>query len=137
MPSALILLANGTEEMEFTIVFDSLVRAGIECTSAFVPAESEVGLAHAGGWGLENPTVTCSRGVKIVADTTLEALQSAATKKVYDAVVIPGGAQGADTLARSQAVQQLVVSQYESSRLVAMICAGDEYWGPTDLIAKG
>ncbi|KAG9052647.1 hypothetical protein FS842_009460 [Serendipita sp. 407] len=124
MPSALVLIANGTEEMEFTIVFDTLVRAGIECTSAFVPAEEEIGLAHAGGWGIDSPTVTCSRGVKIVSDTTLEALQSAGTKNVYDAVIIPGGAKGADTLARSQAVEELVASQYEGSRLIGMICAG-------------
>lgn len=78
--------------MEYTIPYDSLVRAGINTTSAFVPAPSEVGLATSGGWGVNDAIATCSRGmlyntgvrcqlkivkgVKIIADTTLEAVRS-------------------------------------------------------------
>ncbi|CCA73089.1 hypothetical protein PIIN_07043 [Serendipita indica DSM 11827] len=124
MPSALILIANGTEEMEFTIPYDTLVRAGIDCTSAFVPSESEVGLAYAGGWGINDVTVTCSRGVRIVADTTLEALLAEPTPKVYDIVIVPGGAKGAETLSQSVQVQRLITDQYSAGKLVGMICAG-------------
>jgi hypothetical protein len=89
------------QEMEFTIVYDTLVRAGIECTSAFVPSASEFGLSRAGGWGVGDVLVTCSRGgnhgptilclqtnndvalfpigVKITADTTLNGLQAQVT----------------------------------------------------------
>lgn len=84
MSSALVLIANGTEvgtrsydalsdanlqghvisqEMEFTIAYDTLVRAGIKCQSAFVPSPSEAGLSTAGGWGVTADVVaTCSRG---------------------------------------------------------------------------
>jgi protein DJ-1 len=48
--------------MEFTIVYDTLVRAGVECTSAFVPSASEIGLSSTGGWGVRDVLVTCSRG---------------------------------------------------------------------------
>ncbi|KIM33862.1 hypothetical protein M408DRAFT_325439 [Serendipita vermifera MAFF 305830] len=123
MPTALVLIANGTEEMEFTITLDTLVRAGIECTSAFVPSASEVGLSSSGGWGVNEVLVTCSRGIKITADTTLDAVL-AQQGKVYDAIVIPGGAKGADTLSQSEAVQKLVKAQYDGGKLVGMICAG-------------
>ncbi|PVG04523.1 DJ-1 protein [Serendipita vermifera] len=121
MPSALVLIANGTEEIEFTVVYDTLVRAGIECTSAFVPSQAEVGLSTAGGWGVTDVVATCSRGVKITADTTLEALLP--QNKTFDAVILPGGMKGAETFAQSEQVRKLVSSQYGEGRLLGMICA--------------
>jgi protein DJ-1 len=83
--SALILIANGTEEIELsvflsipssptdtptptsTIAYDTLVRAGVRCTSAFVAATSE--LTPDSGSLL----VTCSRGVVIRPDALFDA----------------------------------------------------------------
>ncbi|CAG7847450.1 SubName: Full=Uncharacterized protein {ECO:0000313/EMBL:CCA73089.1} [Serendipita indica DSM 11827] len=76
MPSALILIANGTEEMEFTIPYDTLVRAGIDCTSAFVPSESEVGLAYAGGWGINDVTYSAGKLVGMICAGSLAAKTS-------------------------------------------------------------
>ncbi|EED84951.1 predicted protein [Postia placenta Mad-698-R] len=94
MPSALILIADGTEEMEFTITYDTLVRAGIVCTSAYVPAQDapeadKTALSFA----------TCSRGLKIVPDTLFS--PQAAVPEHYDLLVVPGGAKGAQTIAQS------------------------------------
>ncbi|KAG8927820.1 hypothetical protein FRC02_007739 [Tulasnella sp. 418] len=114
MPSALILVANGTEEMEFVITYDVLVRAGIDCTSAFVSD-------NASAFPTPSSVVTCSRGVKIIADIDLRDLEK---PREYDALIIPGGAQGAETLSGSSVVQQLVQDYYKSGKLVGMICAG-------------
>ncbi|KAF9226387.1 DJ-1 [Gyrodon lividus] len=95
---ALILIADGTEEMEFTITYDTLVRAGVESL------------------------IVCSRGVKILPDTTLRPLEAGPDK--YDALVIPGGLKGAEALAQSTEVQTLVRQYYEGNKIVAMICAG-------------
>ena len=42
----------------------------------------------------------------------------------YDLLVIPGGAQGAATMARSAGVQGLVRRYLEEGRYVGMVCAG-------------
>ncbi|KAF8480257.1 class I glutamine amidotransferase-like protein [Russula ochroleuca] len=117
MPSALILVANGTEEMEFTIIYDTLVRAGVKCTSALVTSPG-----HSGHDETEPGAVQCSRGVRIVPDASLSQL-SASTTGGYDAIIIPGGLKGAETISQSSLVQSLVRSFYESKKLVGMICA--------------
>jgi len=120
MPSALILIADGTEEMEFTITYDTLVRAGIRTTSAYVPEDPAV---HGfGGTSTSTPVVKCSRGVKIVPDSYFELAKCGPDK--YDLLVIPGGAKGADTISKNSAVQELVRDYLEQHRFVGMICAG-------------
>lgn len=66
--SALILIADGTEEIEFVTVYDLLTRAGIACTSASVDVEGEGGLAK------------CSRGVRILPDVKLADLDDDVSK---------------------------------------------------------
>ncbi len=43
---------------------------------------------------------------------------------MYDAVIIPGGARGADTLAGHPSVQELIRRYVERNKLVGMIFAG-------------
>ncbi|KAG8905572.1 hypothetical protein FRB99_008630, partial [Tulasnella sp. 403] len=94
MPSALVLIANGTEEMEF------------EKADAH-PTPSSV--------------AKCSRGVKIIADLDLSDLEN---PQSFDALIIPGGAKGADTMSNSPAAQQLVKDYYSQGKVVGMVCAG-------------
>ncbi|OCH93961.1 DJ-1 protein [Obba rivulosa] len=116
MPAALILIADGTEEMEFTIAYDTLVRAGVQCTSAYVALDAASATPTA-------PSVARgSRGVNILPDTYLS--PQAHTPDKFDLLVVPGGAQGAETLSQSSPVQHLVREFLSSGKYVGMICAG-------------
>ncbi|KAG8795804.1 hypothetical protein FRC12_009395 [Ceratobasidium sp. 428] len=119
-PRALIFLANGTEEMEFTIAYDTLVRGGISCTSAFVPDKEGERTQTSEGEGL---VATCSRGVRIMADVGLESVQKDQYQD-YDVVVVPGGAKGAETISTNSECLKIIRWQHEAGKLVAMICAG-------------
>lgn len=103
MARVLVLLAPGAEEMETVIAVDVLRRA-----------EMEVVLA-----GLQGThAVTCSRQVKLQPDIALDAVQG-----TFDVVVLPGGAQGAEALAASPKVQELLREQEKAGRHIAAICA--------------
>ncbi|CAE6374232.1 unnamed protein product [Rhizoctonia solani] len=119
-PRALIFIANGTEEMEFTITYDTLVRAGISCTSAFVP-DKEGGPSQTSEG--EGYVATCSRGVRITADTGLQSVKNDQYQD-YDVVVVPGGAKGAETISTNSECLKIIRWQHEAGKLVAMICAG-------------
>lgn len=111
-PRALVLLAEGAEEMEVTITVDVLRRGEVEVLLA----------------GLDGPApVRCSRGVVIVPDAALSAASGE-----FDAVVLPGGKGGADRLAASPAAGEILRAQAASGRLVAAICAA-----PIALAAHG
>ncbi|KAJ9592476.1 hypothetical protein L9F63_015892 [Diploptera punctata] len=113
--SALVLLAEGTEEMEFVISADVLRRAGISVTVA--------------GLNGKDP-VKCSREVVICPDAGLD---EALTKGPYDVVVLPGGLGGAKLLLHTScAVGKLLQEQEKEGRLIAAICAA-----PTALQTHG
>ena len=102
-PRALVLLTEGNEEMEAVIAIDVLRRGGIEVTVA----------------GVDGPEpIRCSRGVVLTPDVSL-----AEVSGEFDAVVLPGGAEGARRLARSAVVGELVRRQEKESKWVAAICA--------------
>ncbi|KAH9974148.1 class I glutamine amidotransferase-like protein [Lactifluus volemus] len=126
MPSALVLIADGTEEMEFTIVYDTLVRAGVNCTSVFITPS---------GSDKEEPGFArCSRGVRIVPDISQSQLSASSADK-YDAIVIPGGAKGAETMSQSPFVQSLVKSFYDKEN--ALVAKNFDYREDPVVISKG
>lgn len=104
--SALVCLAPGSEETEAVTTIDILVRAGIEVTTASV----------AGDGALE---ITCSRGVRLLADTRLV---DVADQK-FDVVVLPGGIKGAECFRDSPLLVATVRQTHNEGRLVAAICA--------------
>ncbi|KAJ7349673.1 class I glutamine amidotransferase-like protein [Mycena albidolilacea] len=116
MLSAVILLADGTEEMEFTITYDTLVRAGVACCSAFVPAANA---------SVERPYATGSRGIRIMYDAVFGDSKQFLPSS-YDALVIPGGAKGAETMSTNLTVQNLVRDFLAQDKIVGMICAGGQ-----------
>jgi len=118
MPSALILIADGTEEMEFTITYDTLIRAGIACTSAFVQDNDSDSRLEPSSPAL----VTGSRGINILPDMNFDPAISGPNK--FDVLIIPGGARGADTISKSFPVQHLVRKYLDQKKIVGMICAG-------------
>lgn len=100
---ALVLIADGTEEMEFTIVVDVLRRAGVEVVAA----------------GLDGPDpVTCSRGVRIVPDEAL-----ADVEWPFHLVVLPGGAEGARRFAESADLGGALDLHQRQGGEIAAICA--------------
>jgi 4-methyl-5(b-hydroxyethyl)-thiazole monophosphate biosynthesis len=99
----LVPIADGTEEMEAVIIIDILRRACAEVTVASVgPLE-----------------VTASRGVKLVADTTIEACRD----EDFDLIVLPGGIPGAEHLRDSALLTQLLTRQRARDRWYGAICA--------------
>lgn len=105
--SALICLANGSEETEVVTTADLLVRAGINVVLA--SAEDDV----------DDLVITCSRGIKIVADAPLVRI----VDHHYDVIILPGGLQGTETLRDSPLVVEKVRRMHSENRLVAAICA--------------
>lgn len=103
MTSALVLLANGSEEMEAVIVIDVLRRAGWEVVSA----------------GLQDGVVTASRGVRLVPDTVLADLDMS----VFDVLFLPGGGPGTKAMCADTRVLDAVSAFHDSGRIVAAICA--------------
>src|SRR5437762_2382203 len=97
MPRALVLLAEGFEEIEAVTLVDVLRRVGVEVVVA--------------GLGADVAAVTASRGVRVVPDTTLTAALADAAARPFDAVVLPGGAGGAARLGEDVRVTRLCASQ--------------------------
>ncbi|KAI9670899.1 MAG: hypothetical protein M1817_003784 [Caeruleum heppii] len=132
MPTALILIADGTEEIEFTTAYDVLVRAGFDTKSV--------------GIELQNETyVNCSRSVRIIPDypnipslptgtpinpTTIgpdehENLPSASSSHFPpDVLVIPGGAPGAKAICDNDEALGLIGTTRKEGKWVGAICAG-------------
>jgi len=104
MPTAILLLAEGAEEMEAVISADVMRRAGIEVSIAGVDGTD---------------SVVCSRNVVIKPDVKL----TEAVTKDYDVVVCPGGLKGAERLAASETVGKLLKKQEQRGHLIACICA--------------
>ena len=105
MSKALVLLAEGAEEMEAVIAADVLRRAGVEVTIAAIGTVREV---------------TASRGVRLVADVLLAEVRPVD----YDALVLPGGAGGAKRLASDGRVLEIVRQFVAAQKTVAAVCAG-------------
>lgn len=104
--SVLVCLAHGSEEIEAVSVIDLLVRAGIRVTTASVESNGET-------------LIVCSRGVRLQSDTTLVAVAD----QPFDALVLPGGLQGADTFSESLLLLETVRHFTATGRIIAAICA--------------
>jgi 4-methyl-5(b-hydroxyethyl)-thiazole monophosphate biosynthesis len=99
---ALIILAEGFEEVEATTPMDVLRRAEIDVTVA----------------GLGSDTVTGAHGITMKADAVF-----GRQDPLPDAVIFPGGLPGAENLANSIEVKDLVLKMHSENRLIAAICA--------------
>ena len=103
--SCLVLIAEGSEEMETVIVVDVLRRAKIKVVLASLS---------------DDLVTTCSRSVKIVADCTLK---DVAENDLFDCVVLPGGGGGAEKFATSQLVKEVLEKHQAGGKLLAAVCA--------------
>jgi 4-methyl-5(b-hydroxyethyl)-thiazole monophosphate biosynthesis len=112
MPKVLVMLAQGCEEIEAVTTIDILRRAGIEVTSA----------------GLDDLPVLASRGVMLLADTTLDLAQH----QDFDMIVLPGGQPGTDNLKADKRLTALLQQMAQQGKQLAAICAA-----PSVLAAAG
>lgn len=99
----LVPIADGIEEIEAVVIIDVLRRAGAEVVVA----------------SIKDLTVRASRGVNLVADTTLESCINSS----FDLIALPGGMPGAEHLRDSLALRQMLTLQHENKRLIGAICA--------------
>ena len=103
MPTVLVPLAEGFEEIEAFAPVDLLRRAGVEVTTAALA---------------DGIHVTGRSGITAHADTTLAALLA----RDFDLVFLPGGA-GVKHLRADPRVRELVLKQHAAGRWLAAICA--------------
>ncbi|MBI5092952.1 MAG: DJ-1/PfpI family protein [Candidatus Hydrogenedentes bacterium] len=103
MPTVLVPLAQGCEELEAVTIVDILRRAGVDVVTA----------------GLDKTPVKASRGVTIIPDMTLDE----ALKQNYDMVALPGGLPGADNLNNDTRIHDLLKKMAAGGKFTAAICA--------------
>ena len=103
MPSVVVLLADGFEEVEAMAIVDVLRRAEIEVTVA----------------GLHDGPVTSARKVKVIPDSVIDTVET----DNFDMVVLPGGQPGSDNLNADPRVTDLIKSFCDKGKLTGAICA--------------
>ena len=97
-----IVLADGFEEIEAVTPIDVLRRAGLDVLVA----------------GVDGRRVTGSHGITVEADCTLESIA-----ELPDAIVLPGGLPGAENLAKSDVLHNILERMHGEGRLIGAICA--------------
>ncbi len=112
--TALIPIANGSEEIEAVCIIDVLRRAGVEVTVASVETTLQV---------------VASRKTKLVADQLIPECAG----QTYDLIALPGGMPGAEHLRDCSTLIDLLKAQREAGRLYGAICAAPV----VVLLAKG
>ena len=103
MANALVVMAQGIEEMETVIIYDILIRAGIDVTLASVTGRQ----------------VEASRGLTMVANVDLNQVKD----EVFDIIICPGGLPGAEHLRDNQLLKALLNKQHDRQKWLAAICA--------------
>uniref|UniRef100_A0A1A9VAY8 DJ-1_PfpI domain-containing protein n=1 Tax=Glossina austeni TaxID=7395 RepID=A0A1A9VAY8_GLOAU len=114
--TALLVFTEGSGEILIAVISDILRRAGIEV--------SVCGLCDS------EPT-KCSKDVFIKPETSIYR----ASKYKYDVVVIPGGLEGAMTMAKNQTLGKYLEQHYKEGRLLAAICCGPLVLGANHIAA--
>ncbi len=103
MKKALVILADGCEELEAISITDILTRADIHVTIA----------------GLTDTVIKASRGATLMADTLFQSVLA----DEFDLIALPGGLPGAQYLSEDTRVINLVQAQIDRGAYVAAICA--------------
>ncbi|MCF7873060.1 MAG: DJ-1/PfpI family protein [Candidatus Omnitrophica bacterium] len=99
---AIILLAEGFEEIEAISCIDILRRAEINLTVV----------------GIDDLIIKGSRSIEVKADKKLNEISIES-----DACILPGGMPGAENLAKSGLVKKLLIQLNNQEKIIAAICA--------------
>lgn len=111
---ALIILADGFEEIEAITPIDLMRRAEIEVTIA----------------GLGKKEITGAHGITIPCDTTVAEIHL----QPFHAVILPGGNPGTTNLLNSDQVLEIVRSNFRENSLTAAICAAPQILDKTGVL---
>lgn len=103
MPTVLVPLAQGCEELEAVTITDLLTRAGVKVITA----------------GLDDQPVHASRGITFIPDVQI----SEVVDQAFDMIVLPGGQPGADHLRDNPLLQNLIKQHAADNKYIAAICA--------------
>lgn len=101
--TALLILADGCEELEVASPIDVLRLCGVKVTVAGLTGKQEV---------------KCARGMIIVPEVSLEEVKDT----TFDVIVMPGGHNGSDLIAQSDLVIKILKVQDHRGGLIAGIC---------------
>lgn len=101
--TVLVVLAEGFEEMEAVAPIDILRRAGVNVTVASV----------------SGAVVKGAHGIAVQADVEL----ADTAGRAFDMIVLPGGIPGANNLAASPLLGEMLKKQRREGRVIAAICA--------------
>jgi 4-methyl-5(b-hydroxyethyl)-thiazole monophosphate biosynthesis len=102
LKNALVLLAEGFEEIETCTIIDILRRCNVRVLTA----------------GLTPSPIEGGHGISIVADKDLDEV----SHEDFDAVICPGGAPGFQNLRSDNRVLTLIREAFKEEKLVAAIC---------------
>lgn len=103
MKKAILLLADGFEEVEAVGTVDFLRRSGVVVDMV----------------AIKNEKVVSSHNVTVIADCLLGDYDVSSA----DAVILPGGGKGAEYLHNDERVLKIVKDFFNQGKLVAAICA--------------
>ncbi len=103
---ALMVLAEGFEDIEAVAPIDVLTRSGVEVTIA----------ALTGG------SVKAAYGLTIQPTTTIDTVSG-----LYDAIIFPGGRKNAQSLAAHKKAVELAQEHFKAGKIVAAICAAPSH----------
>ena len=107
--TALIPIANGSEEIEAVTIIDVLRRADIDVTIASINDTGDL-------------QVSGSHGIQIVADCSIDDC----AKTDFDLIAIPGGLPGTEHLAASATLDMILRKQAAEGKLYGAICAAPQ-----------
>jgi 4-methyl-5(b-hydroxyethyl)-thiazole monophosphate biosynthesis len=102
MPSALVPLAEGFEEIEAVTIVDVLRRGGVDVITA----------------GLESAIVEGSHQMTIIADRVLDRIDPT----TFDLIVLPGG-PGTYKLKEDPRIADMLKQHAQAGKLTAAVCA--------------
>ena len=105
MPTALVIYANGSEDLEVTASADILNRGGVKVVRASLAEDN----------GLQ---VTLAHGTKVICDKPLVECNDE-----YDVIIIPGGLAGSEHCRDSKTLIEKLKQQQENGKIIAAICA--------------
>jgi len=114
MPTALMLLTTGFEEIEAMTTIDILRRCDVKVTVA----------------GLVPEPVDGAHKIRIIPDISIEEINL----HDFDAVILPGGAPGYQNLRDDQRVIQIVKAAFEQGKIVAAICGAPAVLSDAEII---